>query len=193
MTLLLALPLVLYLNQAVLRPAEASTYAAHDAHEGVTIAAEPYDLNQSEKVKTAFGKSDPRESAILPVYVVISNHTREALQFAALSFSFEDPAGRKARHISGEDAQQRMRGGVAFDGRKVKTPKKQTSEVTGQELLVRMLPPGDTVGGFIYLDGAPRTASGSVLYVNGLKWASSGKELFFFEIHFSERQPEKKP
>jgi len=179
-------------EQETVRPRELTAYTARDTHEGISIAAEFYDKSVSpEKMKAAFGKADPRESNALPVYLVIFNPTKDALRLDGLSISFEDSNGKRFAQLPGIDLEQRMQGSIVVKGNKVKTGKKPATAVTQQELLVKMVPPGETIGGFIYFDNAPRPA-GSTIYVNGLKWASTGKELLYFEIH-AETHPENQP
>ena len=43
-----------------------------------------------------------------------------------------------------------------------------------------MLPPGESAHGFFYFRTAHR--SGASLYVTGMREASSGKDLFYFDI-----------
>jgi hypothetical protein len=179
---------MLIVGQGTVRARDLTSYTARDTHEGITIAAEPYDKDQTEKIKTAFGKGDPRESNALPVYLVIFNPTKDALKLEGMSISLEDANGRKFAQIAGIDLEQRMRGSVVVKGNKVKTVRKPASAITEQELLVKMVPPGETIGGFVYFDNAPKSASGSTVFLNGLKWASSGKELLYFEIH-AETKP----
>jgi hypothetical protein len=64
-------------------------------------------------------------------------------------------------------------------GRKKKNP------LAGPEIEIRafsakMLPPGESAHGFFYFRTGHR--SGSTLYISGLQEASTGKDLFFYEI-----------
>src|SRR5258706_10314859 len=83
------------------------------------------------------------------------------------------------------DVSRRLTGFKTPKGLKVGKVKGPVSSVVDQELLVKMIPPGETIGGFLYFDKSPEALYDTRLYLNGIKWASSGKELFYFEIALS--------
>ena len=53
-------------------------------------------------------------------------------------------------------------------------------EIEGRALAAQVLPPGQTASGFLYFQTGLQP--GSVLYLNGLVEAGTGKELLYFEI-----------
>jgi hypothetical protein len=183
-SLLLTLSLIFgAFEQGMVRARELAADAPRDAHEGIAISAEAYDKDQIVRPK--------QSSAVLPVYLVVSNPTKDALKLEALTVTLEGPDRRKYPRISGVDVEQWFQGSVVFKRGKPTTPNKPLQGITDQEFLVKMVPPGDTIRGFMYFADSPKSAAGLTLVLTGLKWASSGKELLFFELHFPEA--EKKP
>src|SRR5258706_2596090 len=69
-----------------IRPQPAATYAAKDSHDDVIVAAIPYDTE--EKSKAVFGKYDPLKAGILPVYLVISNNSKDVLRLEKWTVEF---------------------------------------------------------------------------------------------------------
>src|SRR5579862_4118864 len=59
-------------------PGPASSYAAHQTLDKITIAAVPF-LTDAETA-TAFGKVNPNKHGILPVLVILENGTGKALR-----------------------------------------------------------------------------------------------------------------
>ena len=53
-------------------------------------------------------------------------------------------------------------------------------EIEGRAFAAKMLPSGQSASGFFYFQTGHR--SGSTLYVTGIREASTGKELFYFEV-----------
>lgn len=176
--IVLALPLVASDPQKV-RPREMSSYDARDAHDGITIAAEAYD--HEDKIKEAFGNYDLRGHDVLPIYVVFFNPTKDALRLDAMTVTLEH--GRdKYQPMPAMDVSRRLVTLKPIKGLKVSKGKGPVSSVVDQELLVKMIPPGETIGGFLYFDKSPEALYDTKLYLNNIHWASSGKELLYFEI-----------
>src|SRR5947207_2491554 len=69
------------------RPREAASYEARDAHDGITVAAEAYD--HEDKIKEAFGNHDLRGHDVLAIYVVFFNSTKDALRLDNMSVTLE--------------------------------------------------------------------------------------------------------
>jgi hypothetical protein len=178
------------------RPQPADTYPAKDRHDGVTIAAVPYDTE--EKSKAIFGRYDPLKVGVLPVYVVISNQSKDALRLNDWTVELmasdrqraePTPAGRVALMLSGRNVPRsidRPRGPLP------RLPQRADSKVEdallSREFALQMVPPGDTVGGFLFFDTARRrnAVHGARLFLSHLTWGSTGKELFFFEIKLDD-------
>jgi len=55
-----------------------------------------------------------------------------------------------------------------------------TPEITNRALSVKLIPNGESAYGFFYFEAEHQP--GSMLYLNGLSSASSGKEYFYFDL-----------
>jgi len=173
------------------RPREAASYTARDSHEGITIAAEAYTTD--EQIKTAFGKYDPRKFGVLPVYVVFFNLSKDALRLESLELTVERGRERFPQ-IPAIDVNRRIHGIQVPNGIKPIKIKSPISSIVDQEFLLKMVPPGETAGGFLYFDhfsGALSLGQDDTrLYLNKIQWAGSGRELLYFEIAFTDsRKP----
>jgi hypothetical protein len=180
------------------RPQPVDTYAAKESHDGVTIAAEPY--NTEEKSKAVFGKCDPLPAPtnVMPVYLVIGNSTKDTLRLEKWTVEFIAADRQKAEPIPAGTVSLMIRGKklpeglgqprVSFPGLSKGCDVKAADILVAREFLLKMVPPGDTVGGFLFFDTAKRNEvlRGAKLYLTGMKWGSSGKELFYFEINFDD-------
>ncbi len=170
------------------RPGPAASYPTKQSQEKVTIAAVPY-VNDDE-LRTAFGKDNPYRYGFLPVLVVIQNDSNKALRLN-LKTEYVDARGRHADAIKASDLQYLAVGPKRNDvggpvplptgpiGRKSKKPLTGW-EIEGRALNARMVPPGESVNGFVYFKTP--LEPGSSLYLSGIQEASSGRELFYFEI-----------
>ncbi|GEM_PF-3418306 len=170
------------------RPREASTYESRDSHEGITVAAEAYVTD--EQIKTAFGNHDPRKYGVLAVYVVFFNTSKDALKLDTLDITLER-ARMKFEQIPGGEVSRRLNGFKAPNGVKPPKIKAPISPVVDQEFLLKLIPPGETAGGFLYFDRffnlsgdgpTPSERAESHLYLNRIQWAGTGRELMFFDI-----------
>jgi hypothetical protein len=171
------------------RPREAASYDARDSHEGITIAAEAYDSD--EKIKAAFGNHDPRKFGVLPVYVVFFNPSKDALRLDGLEVTLERGRARFPL-VPAVEVSRRVNGFKAPNGIKPPKLKAPISSIIDQEFLLKMIPPGETAGGFLYFDHFEGPLSqgqdDTRVYLNKIKWAGSGRELMYFEIAFMDKQ-----
>ena len=55
-----------------------------------------------------------------------------------------------------------------------------TWEIEGRAMSAKILPPGESASGFFYFQTIMQP--GSMIYLNGLYEAASGKEIFYFEL-----------
>ena len=198
--LLLALPLAAKKKEvAPVRPQPADTYAAHDSHDGITIAAEPYD--QTEKSKAVFGKYDPLKFGFLPVFVVITNNSKDALRLDNLELQFitgrrqrlePTPAGAVSLRVQGRKAPP---GRVGTPGSPLPIPRlprgydpHAVGELVDREFVLKMVPAGETVGGFFFFQVGFEhdVLAGAGLYLPGITWARTGRPLMYFEVSFDD-------
>jgi hypothetical protein len=88
----------------------------------------------------------------------------------------------EVRYLRGPDRPKIVQGGppgIGKIGRDKKNPL-NAWEIEGRAFAAKMLPAGQTASGFFYFQtGLQR---GATLYLSGLADASSGQELFYFEI-----------
>jgi hypothetical protein len=166
------------------RAGAASDYA-HQTSEQVTIGAKSYDTQ--ELTAEAFGKkADLLKYGVLAVLVVIENKRQKTLDLRNLEVNLVAADGRHAGPVSPED--------IPFLGKRSKTPtmnpvpnplpKKKNPlnapQIVERAFAAKMLPPGDSTGGFFYFEARPEP--GDKLYLNGLRDTPSGKEILYFEF-----------
>src|SRR5258708_9965329 len=72
---------------------QASSYAAKQRNEDVTIAGRTYDTD--ELARTAFGNVNPYSYDILPVLVIVQNDTNESLRLDRLRVTYESIDGKR--------------------------------------------------------------------------------------------------
>ena len=169
------------------RPDAAANYAHRQTNDKVTIAVDPYVMG--DKVQTAFGKLNPYEYGILPVLVVVQNDSGKAIRLDRIEAVYTGPQGAKVeatpagdvRYLRGADRPKIATGppGIGKIGRNTKNPL-AAWEIEGRAFAAKMLPAGQTASGFFYFQtGLQR---GATLYLSGLADASTGQELFYYEI-----------
>lgn len=166
----------------------ASSYAYKQTSEGVTIAADVYETG--DKVKEAFGKYNPYDYGVLPVLVVIENHSSMAIRAEHLDVEYttqghgrvEATPAADLKYIHGARqprANPSPIPGLPSVGKSKQSPLGEW-QIEGRAFAAKMIPPGDSASGFFYFQTGHR--SGSTLYVSGLTDAASGHELLYFEI-----------
>jgi hypothetical protein len=174
-------------------PKPASSYPGHQTMSGITIAAVPY--TSEDQAKSAFDKVNPYKYGILPILVVIRNDTGKAVR-VNLQTELVDIQNHQLDPMRPGDV-------VLFDGAANKTWKVpapspiplphhnkgplDTWEIEGRAFTAKLVPPDESVFGFVYFNSALRPES--YLYVNGLADAASGKDYFSFEVPFEDRKP----
>lgn len=160
--------------------------------EKVTIAAQPFQTD--EETKEAFGKLNPWRYGVLPVLIVIRNDSAITLKVDRLKFSYVLPdrsqidatPARDVKYLRGAQAPKNMPGvgvpGVRL-GKGNKNPL-DTWEIEGRAFAAGVIPPGESASGFVYFY-TPDSSAASSVYINGLKNAAPGAELYYFEIPMS--------
>jgi hypothetical protein len=175
-------------KDAPFKAAPAASYPHHQTNEGITIGVDPY--VSGDKVKTAFGKLDPYEYGVLPVLVVIQNDGKDTIRLDRIKVEYIGEGKHRVEATSARDvrflrAPQRPTGVPGPPGRppivvRGKKNPLEAWEIEGRSFAAAMLPAGQAASGFFYFQTALQT--GSTVYISGLTQASSGKELFYFEI-----------
>lgn len=158
---------------------------AHQSGDRVVVGAKAYDTE--ELTAEAFGKkADLLRYGVLPVLVIIENKRDQAIDLRDLEVSLVAADGRHASAVNPEDIPF-----LAKHGHKappvqppIPLPKKgnplNAPEIVTRAFAARMLPPGDSASGFFYFEARPEP--GDKLYLNGMREARSGQELFYFEF-----------
>ena len=171
-------------------PAPAASYPAHQTNAQVTVGADAF--YDPEKVRTAFGKTDPNKFGVMPVLVVIQNDSGKALRADRLKLEWIGPdrsrtaatPASEVKYLNGPRRPDVMSGPSG----KPKVLKRKNPldswEIEGRAFAAKMIPPGQPASGFFYFE--TNYHPGSRLYLTGLTEADTGKELFYFEVPFEQ-------
>jgi hypothetical protein len=167
------------------KAAPAASYPHHQTNDAITVAADPY--VSGEKIKTAFGKVDPYQYGVLPVLVVIQNDGKEAIRLDRLQVAYVGPRNQRVdatppKEVRYARGPQRPSVAPGPGGRVAIKSKKNPLdawEIEGRAFAAQMLPPGQSASGFFYFQA--ELQPGATVYISGMREASSGKELFYFE------------
>ncbi|MFN3325258.1 MAG: hypothetical protein ACK5AZ_17320 [Bryobacteraceae bacterium] len=167
-------------------PRPASSYENKQTISKLTIAASVFET--AEQAKQAFGKLHPYEHGILPVLVVMQNDSDQPLSLENMSVEYLAPDRNRIEPTPPQDVPYtRAPKRPNMNPSPIPLPKKKNPlaayEIEGRAFRAKMLLPGESAHGFFYFQTGHR--SGSVLYVTGIREASSGKEIFYFEVPLS--------
>jgi hypothetical protein len=174
--------------------APAASLASHQTSEKVTIGADVYDT--AEKARLAFGKLNPYQYGIVPVLVVIQNDSNQAIRVDRMKVDYVAPDGghvdatpaQEVRYLSGPRQPKVVSGPLPTSGPHISRKKNPLDawEIEGRAFSAKMIPPGQSAGGFFYFQTGHRP--GARLYVSGVQEAASGRELLYFEFPFKDDQ-----
>jgi len=166
-------------------PGPASSYPAKQTNDHVTVAAIAYDTE--ELAHSAFGKLNPNQYGVLPVLVIIQNDTDQVLKLDHLETEYTGVDGRHVEATPADEVQ--TLGGVERPHVNTPTPlpihRKHKNpldvwEIDGRGFAAKLLPPHESVNGFFYFQTTHQP--GSKFYLTGIKVASTGQDVFYFEI-----------
>ena len=166
-------------------PGPAVSYPAKQTNDKVTLAVAAY--NTPELAHTAFGKLDPNQYGILPVLVIIQNDTDQTLKLDKLQVEYTGGDGRHVEATPGPDVRQL--GGAERPNLPTGSPLPRLHkhknpldvwEIDGRAFNATLLPAHDSVNGFFYFQTDYRP--GSKFYLTGIKIASTGQDILYFEI-----------
>jgi hypothetical protein len=173
-------------DKAKFTPPDLDSIPAKQTIGDVTVGAVPYD--RSSLAETAFGKVDPYEHGVLPIFVSIRNNSKQTVRLDSLKVQYRDRDRRAVDATPAaevpfvEPPKRPTFGGPTIPGitnRKKKNPL-QTPEIETRAFSAKMLPPGESAYGFFYFRTLHK--SGANIYVTGMREASSGKDLFYFDF-----------
>lgn len=182
---------------------------AHDSHQGLLVAADPY--RDAARYKSRFGKKNPHEVGILAIDVYFRNDNDSPIRLDTQSIRLivtqpgadrqrlepldpEDVAGHIVNRSGPEPTVSRPR--LPIPGR---IPQSSRGKEYGSvletlqaaSLATDVLPPHATVHGFFYFDVAGQydLVSYSKLYLPDLEFMRDRKALLFFEVDLSRAAP----
>ncbi len=171
-------------SDAKFSPGPVSSYSAKQTNDNVTVAVSAYDTE--ELAHTAFGKLDPNQYGVLPVLVIIQNDTGEALKLDHLEVEYTSVNRERVEATPPAEVQTLGGGrrpslpsGTPIPRIKHKSPLNNW-EIEGRGFAAQMLPPHESANGFFYFQTEHRP--GAKFYLTGIKVASTGKDILYFEI-----------
>lgn len=167
----------------------AKMYPAHDSHDGVTVAIDPYD--KAEK-RQAFSV-DWMEHGYLPVFVVITNDGDEPISFSNMKAQLVTARRTKLMPATVDDLYRRLSNPqratipspLPLPGKKIKgsVSKKALDEIDAARFGARGVEPHSTQAGFLFFDISDVSSPlpGSNFFLMGVQNAK-GEELMYFEV-----------
>lgn len=164
-------------------PGPVSSYSAKQTNDNVTVAVSAYDTE--ELAHTAFGKLDPNQYGVLPVLVIIQNDTDQAMKLDHLEVEYTS-VDRQHVEATPPSEVQTLGGGrrpSLPNGTPIHIKHKSplnTWEIEGRGFAAQMLPAHESANGFFYFQTEHRP--GAKFYLTGIKVASTGKDILYFEI-----------
>ena len=167
------------------RPVRLRPIRPKQTNDHVTVAVVAYDTE--ELAHTAFGKLNPNQYGVLPVLVIIQNDTDQALKLDHLDVEYTSADGRNVEATPADEVQ--TLGGAERPnvpvGRPIPIHRKHKNpldvwEIDGRSFAAKLLPPHESANGFFYFQTTHRP--GSKFYLTGIKVASTGQDIFYFEI-----------
>jgi hypothetical protein len=180
---------------------------AHDAHQGVVVAANPY--TDVERSKEKFGKKHPQQAGILALEIALRNDTDKpiSLNLERLRLNLEVPGEKRqvleamtldavADQVVNPEGPNPTASRVPIPGRAPKRTRgkdwqKLRETFKNAALDSDVLPPHSTVRGFFYFDISNHFdwLAHSSLYLPGLRFIPSGEELLYFEVELAPAPP----
>jgi len=187
-------------------PLDPMTLRAHDTHQSMTIAADPY-LKPERYTKDLFGKDSPFAAGIIAIDVYFRNENSVPVRLnpETIQLVISQPGQERQRInlLSPEEvadrtlltanANIRQRRPFPFPGSSSTTGHSKnwtemTTTLRSIALGTDILPPHATTHGFLFFDmnhdiGAIRNTH---LYIPDLAFMTDNKALFFFEIDLGD-------
>lgn len=169
-------------------PRATSAYPARQTTGQVTIAVEAYDT--AEKVKQAFGKTDPLKLGLTPIFVLIANNTSDALRLDHIRVQLISAGRQITDSVPPEDIRSgRLKPPEISGGSRSPFPgigrghkPKDLFELNERAFAAPIVEAGERVYGFFYFRVPRDLLPGARVYITGLRDARTGKDLLYFEI-----------
>jgi hypothetical protein len=172
-------------DAAKFSPGPAASYPLKQINDHVTVAVVVYDTE--ELTHAAFGKLNPNQYGVLPILVIIQNDTDQALKLDHLDAEYTSADGRNLDATPADEVKT-LGGAERPDvpvGRPIPIHRKHKNpldvwEIDGRSFAAKLLPAHESASGFFYFQTAHQP--GSKFYLTGIKVASTGQDLFYFDI-----------
>lgn len=167
----------------------ATAYPAHDNHptEAVTVALDPYDSPEKDKIFTVHY----RDIGFIPIFVVITNNGDQPVSLIGMSPTLVTSDRTKIMPASEEDVFRRLSRPSANVNRPFPWPKTVKGGVSKQareelddaRFQAKAIEPHGTQAGFMFFDvsGISDPLAGAHFYLTGVRNAK-GNELMYFDV-----------
>ncbi|HEY3441269.1 MAG TPA: hypothetical protein VGK29_10975 [Paludibaculum sp.] len=177
--------LALMWGQSTFRPKAAKEYPSHQDLGKLKVAAVKFESD--EETRPAFGKVNPNEYGVLPVFLILENTSEQTLLLDRMKVAFQFSGGEIAPTPPGDlpylIGVKRPRTGPTVPI-PIPLPKKK-NPMGGVELQTRAwsaktLLKGESATGFFYFQARYRT--NAKIYVTGIREGLTNKELFYVDV-----------
>ena len=167
----------------------ASAYPSHQSLGKLRVAAVKYESD--EETRPPFGKLNPNEYGVLPVYLILENTGTETLLLDRMRVAFQYPGGEIAPTPPGDlpylIAPKRPGSGPKLPV-PIPLPKKKNPmaaiELQTRAWSAKALLKGETATGFFYFQA--RYRRNSKIYLTGVREGVTGKDLFYVDVAMDE-------
>ncbi|MCC7152977.1 MAG: hypothetical protein IT161_00300 [Bryobacterales bacterium] len=181
-------------KETAFKPGPAASYPSHQTMGKVKFAAVKYESDA--ETRAAFGKVNPNEYGILPVFLIIQNDGDQNLLLDRMDVKLQAPDRSQVDPTPAQDLPYVISPKAPGTGPKYPSPipiqiKKKNPlsavELDSRKFAARAVLPGESATGFFYYRA--RYKRNAFLYVTGIREASTGKELFFLEVPIDPATP----
>ncbi len=175
--------------------ADAKTYALRDAHDGITVAAEPGDLGETRPNT----RLDYFHHGFMPIRVIITNDTAQPLSLDDTRILFVAADNYTRNAATDDELERRMFSKKYSDGTKIPLPaplpsitihhpgidKQITADGNDFGFPATTVAPHSTLAGYLYYDTRDiddPILEKATLELRKVRWASTNKELQSFDV-----------
>jgi hypothetical protein len=179
--------------QGTFKVGPAASYPSHQSLGKMKIAAVKYESD--EETKQAFGKVNPNEYGILPVYLILENTGDTTLLLDRMRLVYQYPGMEVSPTPPGDLPYalgvKRPSAGPKYPS-PIPLPKKKNPlaavELQTRAFGAKTLIKGESAGGFFYFE--TRHQRRGVIYITGIREAITNKELFYAEVPLDPAIPD---
>lgn len=160
----------------------------------VKFAAVKYESD--EETRAAFGKVNPNQYGILPVYLIIQNSGDQNLLLDRMEVTYQTSDKTQVDPTPAQDLPYVIAPKNPSTGPKYPSPipiqiKKKNPlaavEFDSRKFGAKAVLPAETAAGFFYYRA--RYKRNAFLYITGIREGATGKELFFVEVPIDPASP----